>query len=584
MKSVIIWSLSLFVLGGLAIKPAHSGEEGGLQESQDLIGPQLQELEPIWDLGEASSEPRQKSGNQQTISLNYLEEFMDQRYFIDPDPVFPRIFPDSTVLSIFEDEETGEVSAEGGFMQAFGTTFDPTESNIGNFVLSEDAAYDLESLSFPYFYNRQVDEKTEYDSTYKDTTAYSFTVNGSTEESIDYMEDTTFNIYYDEGAEEWDTLEAQGSYQIVFYDFEDQNNPFRATDTVYGWPAYYLEVDDQDEVIDTQFVDEPDQSIELDSREASVLDEVETETVNVVDTMVIQIFNYPQMVQHGVLTEGNPDDTDSFGVERVVAASPYDRDLNRAPAEQASRTIKIPLTEEHHDGNQIQVMNHQLDEPMDSEGPVIGATVAFKSDIPYSDGDTLLDARGDETQWNMNVLNFQMVQEMGFFDPNEGWLSGQIREELGFFDSYNGFQIMFDNHRYEPSIDGFANQYVPVHALLPLTAWMTPMEFEITYDIEDDATSIEDKKIGGIMEFGGAYPNPVEAGEAFTTDFTLNNTADVEVEVYNLVGKKVAKHSESQLSAGEHSIELNTEGWDKGVYLHNINVNDQQNTQRILVK
>lgn len=76
------------------------------------------------------------------------------------------------------------------------------------------------------------------------------------------------------------------------------------------------------------------------------------------------------------------------------------------------------------------------------------------------------------------------------------------------------------------------------------------------------------------------YPNPFQ----LTTDipFTLTNTSDVEVELYDLSGKKVASFASKNLQPGEHATQVNLQalGLASGTYIYQIVVTNSNGVFR----
>ncbi len=69
----------------------------------------------------------------------------------------------------------------------------------------------------------------------------------------------------------------------------------------------------------------------------------------------------------------------------------------------------------------------------------------------------------------------------------------------------------------------------------------------------------------GIISSLVAFPNP--ASNEAAIKFNLAKSTDVSVEIFNLVGKKVATISSGKLSQGENKIQLNTASYASGIYL-----------------
>jgi hypothetical protein len=72
------------------------------------------------------------------------------------------------------------------------------------------------------------------------------------------------------------------------------------------------------------------------------------------------------------------------------------------------------------------------------------------------------------------------------------------------------------------------------------------------------------REIAGILNSLEVYPNP--AGDLFSVDFSLDESAPVQIEVFDISGKAVRRIETGELSAGLQHIEIATEGWLPGVY------------------
>jgi hypothetical protein len=69
----------------------------------------------------------------------------------------------------------------------------------------------------------------------------------------------------------------------------------------------------------------------------------------------------------------------------------------------------------------------------------------------------------------------------------------------------------------------------------------------------------------------GNYPNPFNA--ATVISFTLPYANDIDLAVYDILGRKTAQLVDGQLDAGEHRIAWNAHGVSSGPYFYRISVN-----------
>lgn len=83
------------------------------------------------------------------------------------------------------------------------------------------------------------------------------------------------------------------------------------------------------------------------------------------------------------------------------------------------------------------------------------------------------------------------------------------------------------------------------------------------------------------MVLSAAYPNPVNGVTSF--DVTIDNKADVSVEVYTLTGQKVMQQAYGKFAAGKSRINLDASSLNAGIYIVKVLAGDQSSTARINV-
>jgi len=78
------------------------------------------------------------------------------------------------------------------------------------------------------------------------------------------------------------------------------------------------------------------------------------------------------------------------------------------------------------------------------------------------------------------------------------------------------------------------------------------------------------------------YPNPFSTKVNFK--FNLEEEAKVNLEIYNIVGRKVKTIHNSILKPGDYLFRWDGSSYDNGVYLYNFKVDDQIETGRVILK
>ena len=76
------------------------------------------------------------------------------------------------------------------------------------------------------------------------------------------------------------------------------------------------------------------------------------------------------------------------------------------------------------------------------------------------------------------------------------------------------------------------------------------------------------------------FPNPFI--DNLTISFELQNTAFVAIEIYNVVGAKVASIASTSMQAGKQSLYWNGAALHEGIYFCRIKVGDEVFTQKIV--
>ncbi|MBD3233859.1 MAG: T9SS type A sorting domain-containing protein, partial [candidate division Zixibacteria bacterium] len=77
----------------------------------------------------------------------------------------------------------------------------------------------------------------------------------------------------------------------------------------------------------------------------------------------------------------------------------------------------------------------------------------------------------------------------------------------------------------------------------------------------------------------GSYPNPFNATTTIT--FTLPEAGAVNLEVYNVMGQKVATLVDGHVDAGKHDISWNAADQASGIYFYKLSAGDKVFTKRM---
>jgi len=114
-----------------------------------------------------------------------------------------------------------------------------------------------------------------------------------------------------------------------------------------------------------------------------------------------------------------------------------------------------------------------------------------------------------------------------------------------------------------------------------------PVEFgidEFTFTTPDPVVSVDDESAPTSYQIFQNYPNPFNPTTRIR--FTLPERAIVKLEVYDILGQRVAKLINTELHAGRHEIEFNGRNLASGMYIYLLNVKDKfiETKKMILMK
>jgi hypothetical protein len=79
-----------------------------------------------------------------------------------------------------------------------------------------------------------------------------------------------------------------------------------------------------------------------------------------------------------------------------------------------------------------------------------------------------------------------------------------------------------------------------------------------------------------------AYPNPFS--DQVNIEFTLNESAQVNISVYNETGNRIALVTNQIYNAGKQSVVFNRGSLSKGVYFYSVTINGNSITNKMVIK
>ncbi|MEZ4695061.1 MAG: T9SS type A sorting domain-containing protein [Rhodothermales bacterium] len=104
---------------------------------------------------------------------------------------------------------------------------------------------------------------------------------------------------------------------------------------------------------------------------------------------------------------------------------------------------------------------------------------------------------------------------------------------------------------------------------------------ETATDIGDINVGLEEEVGPGDYALGQNYPNPF--AERTTIEFALGASGRATLEVFDLLGRRVATLADGQLSAGIHSVAFDSKGLGSGMYVARLTAGDQVITKTMML-
>ena len=103
------------------------------------------------------------------------------------------------------------------------------------------------------------------------------------------------------------------------------------------------------------------------------------------------------------------------------------------------------------------------------------------------------------------------------------------------------------------------NQWIPNH----------PNNLRYTFSLHVENTTVGIEENNSLDNSFSLYPNPTS--DLLNIVFDLNEVSDIELEIYDALGKVVARQNISNLLQGSNNITINMGHLENGVYFVNLN-------------
>jgi len=430
-----------------------------------------------------------------------------------------------------------------------GMGFDP-KAQVWDFVdgmtrLYEWHSYDLDSVSFPYNYNRAVDSITNYDTTFNDTTYYSFRVNGKALDTLPYKEDTTWKF----------TNTDTSALPALTVDFYGNLNTIDSTKEY--WPPY--NVYDTANNNDTNALAPDDTLINI-GQTVTLVENVDAIKKQVVDTLYYKYY----VEGSGLLPSIAPGQQDTT----FFITARYNE--SRGLGNNAVSTGEILLTSEDvTDADDGQgVISEAINERV-PQGLSVGITLTFKPGYEVTGNDTLFVLGENEiTTFKHNTFRLTTGTEVDGRTPERGTYNQAFARHTLQYGS--DFDLQYFDNKYYPMTGDFLQR-----GGNPVTEMI-----DVFFTITANGVSIEEKDSQNSV-IKSIYPNPVMANKQSTINFSLEEASQVNVSIYNSLGQQVGQMMNGFYRSGDHEAALELGDLEPGIYFLQVKTSDQTQTQKI---
>ena len=100
-------------------------------------------------------------------------------------------------------------------------------------------------------------------------------------------------------------------------------------------------------------------------------------------------------------------------------------------------------------------------------------------------------------------------------------------------------------------------------------------------NIQPIATSLNEEEINYTFELKQNYPNPFNPTTSI--EFSLPNNGNVQLTVYDALGREAAFTDFGSMSAGSHSVEYDAAELSSGVYYYKLDFNGQSQIKKMML-
>lgn len=306
-------------------------------------------------------------------------------------------------------------------------------------------------------------------------------------------------------------------------------------------------------------------SYSVDSMGVVYVYERNIQNANIVDTLVIKLThntttaNWLSSGFIGTTAANYNTDTVGFKIPK------YDYMNNYATGTTSTSVVKIPLTDADTAVTFYGYKAFGVGNFVVPAGRVVGVSISFLPGYAYAFGDTL------ETE--LNSFLFASYEEQG---ASTFPVYNDCNYQAATCD-YNVSGIVRSDERYNVNGNSWNGNYIPTYAF---TAPYSLEHHLIDWKVSTPPTSVGEVNGTGIG-LGQNMPNPADGST--TIQYSLKNAGAVSIMITDITGKVVYTSNEGNKAAGNHTLNVNTENMNAGVYFYTLTVDGVSVTNKMTV-
>jgi hypothetical protein len=201
----------------------------------------------------------------------------------------------------------------------------------------------------------------------------------------------------------------------------------------------------------------------------------------------------------------------------------------------------------------------------------VGLVFQFKPGMPYDENSIMYNQRATfpDGAKRVNYFGFRFNQNTA--ETNAQWRSTAY---------VNHSLFSYPNNAYYPSVTtqgapGFNNGWT---GFIPGNAYFEGRNIFSGVKVSAQGVGL---KNSDLISISNVYPNPTKG--ATTVAFNLKQSANVAINVINIIGQTVASNDAGNFTAGNNTISLDLSGLKAGVYFVNITVDGATSTEKLTI-